>query len=238
MIRALTVLLLPVVLIAAELLVYAPEATSSLVVQRAFMADPAMAGQTILVMPRWRSFEEALAEHPRAWALVAAPILSESGWIPVLQGQRLGSPTFRYRIIAIDHAVGLEPRGTLGLVQECGRERIDDFVAAGFPGCTLPGRHRSVAKASDLLQLLGLEMVSGVMVTPTLATTAMASFPGRVRVLAESRRMRLPVLVVREPADCAPAMSLAALGSAALTSINLDALVPFTGDPQPWVSGD
>jgi hypothetical protein len=229
--------LFPVLCQAAELVVYAPETVSSLRLHRILAADPALEGVEVFVTSRWRTFEDQLAAHPTAWALANAPLLLEHGWSPVLQGQRLGVASFRYRVIAIDASpsAGLLSAATMGMLQECGRDRVDRMIADLFPAYQLPGRHRMVGKPADLLQILGLELVGCVLVTPTQATQAMASFPGRVRVLAESRPVRLPLVAVREPGEAPAAARLAGLGSAALTELGLDTLVPFAGDPTPWI---
>ncbi len=229
---------LPGLVMAADLLVYVPEAASSLVVQRTLEADAALAGVTVRVSPRWRTFEEQLEAHPHAWILASSPALAGGGWHPVLQGQRLGSVHFRYRVIALNQGASApvaSATGTIGLVQECGRERLEAFLQAGFPGQTLPGRQRLVAKSADLLQVLGLEMVTCALVSPTLAAQAMSRFPGQVRVVGESRPIRLPVVAVRHPEEAPAAARLAGLAAPALMILGLDALIGFDGPVAPWI---
>lgn len=231
-------LALPSLVMAADLLVYVPEAASSLVVQRTLEADAALAGVTVRVSPRWRSFEEQLEAHPRAWILASSPALAGGGWHPVLQGQRLGSVHFRYRVIALNQGAAApvaSTPGTIGLVQECGRERMEEFLRAGFPGQALPGRQRLVAKSADLLQVLGLEMVTCALVSPTLAAQAMSRFPGQVRVVGESRPIRLPVVAVRHSEEASAAARLAGLAFPALMALGLDALIGFDGSVTPWI---
>jgi len=228
--------MLPLLCQAAELVVYAPETVSSLRLHRTLAADPALEGVQVFVTSRWRIFEDQLASHPSAWALANAPVLLDRGWHPVLQGQRLGSISFRYQILALDQASSARPMpaATMGLLQECGRDRVDGMIAELFPANQLPGRHRMVGKSTDLLQVLGLELVGCILVTPTQASQAMANFPGRAQILAESRPVRLPVVAVRVPGEAPAAARLAGIGKATLTELGIDTLVPFVGDPTPW----
>lgn len=226
---------------AAELLVYLPEAPAALVVQRTLEADPILAGVTIRVATRWRLFDEIQNQFPAAWAVVCAPVLQGGGWRPVLQGRRLGSTTFRYRLIALERQPGAPPIATveevLGVVQECAREEVPPFLAAGFPGLDLPSRHRLVAKQADLLQVLGLELVGCALVTPTQMAHAMSRFPGQIRVVAESLPVRLPVVAVRDPAQAGNAARLSGLAPASLAILGIDGWESCDGDRSPWRPG-
>ena len=222
MLRLLAALLLslPLPLVASELVVFLPGATSQIGMQRALESDPACAGLTITVVPKWRALEDALVRKP-AMVLAPATFALVPGWRAELQATVAGSDRFRYLLVAANASLTLaqlhEP--TVGMLHEVPRESAEGFLAALFPGLA-PGHVRLAAKVDDVPNLLGLELARVCVLTPAMLAGAHARLADSLQTLARSRPVWQPMLYVHggEPADTGRVLvglapvTLAALG--------------------------
>lgn len=209
----------------SELVVFLPGAPSQIALQRALENDPACAGLTITVAPKWRTLEEALTRTP---ALVLAPATFAliPGWRPELQSVSGGSEHFRYVLVGADAGATLAQmaQAPVGMVQELPREAAEAFLAAAFPGFT-PGRVRLAAKADDVPNLLGLELARVCVLTPAMLADARARLAGSMHVLARSRPVWQPMLYAKNAEPPGAGRALLGLTPVTLAALGLDRLV-------------
>lgn len=212
-------------LTASELVVFLPSAPSQIALQRALENDPACAGLTITVAPKWRTLEDALTRKP-ALVLAPATFALVPGWRAELQSVIGGSERFRYVLVGADADATLAQmaQAPVGLVQELPREAAEAFLTAAFAGFT-PGRVRLAAKADDVPNLLGLELARVCVLTPTMLTDARARLAGSMHVLARSRPVWQPMLYANNAEPPGAGRALMGLTPTTLAALGLERLV-------------
>lgn len=234
--RVLLLALLLVPLGASELVVFLPGAPSQLTAQRALMADPACAGLTVTIVPKWRALDDALERKP-ALVLAPATFAMVPGWRADLHAVVAGSDRFTYELVGTDANATLATlaQAQVGMLQELPRASAERFLSEAFPGF-VPGRVRLAAKADDVANLLGLELARVCVLTPGMAADARARLAGAMHVLARSRPVWQPMLHVHESQPIGAGRALMGLAPATLAALGFDRLVvrdPAT--PPGWL---
>jgi hypothetical protein len=210
---------------ASELVVFLPGAPSQLALQRALASDPACAGMTVTVAPKWRALEEALARRP-SLVLAPATFAVVPGWRAELQAVVAGTDRFSYELVATEAGATVAGmhQAPIGMLQELPRDQAGAFLVATFPGF-VAGRVRLAAKADDVANLLGLELVRVCVLTPAMAADARARLAGAMHVLARSRPVWQPMLYANESEPAGAGRALAGLAPATLAALGFDRLV-------------
>lgn len=222
---------------ASELVVFLPGVPSQLVLQRTLASDPACAGMTVTIAPKWRVLEDALARKP-VLVLAPATFALVPGWRPELQAVVAGNDRFTYDLVGTDAGATLArlAHAPVGMLQELPRDNAEGFLAAAFPGF-VPGRVRLAAKADDVANLLGLELARVCVLTPGMSADARARLAGAMHVLSRSRPVWHPVLYVDTTAPAGAGRALTGLTPATLAALGFDRLVvrdPAT--PPGWLA--
>lgn len=222
---------------ASELVVFLPTAPSQLALQRTLRDDPACAGLTITIAPKWRAFEDALAREP-ALVLAPATFALTPDWRPELQAVVGGTDRFTYEMIGSDAGATIAgvAHAAVGMLQEVPRDAAETFLTEAFPGF-IPGRVRLTAKADDVANLLGLELARVCVLTPGMASEARARLAGAMHVIGRSRPVWHPRLHVQATQSTGVGRALLQLTPATLAALGFDRLVacdPAT--PPGWLA--
>jgi hypothetical protein len=158
-------------------------------------------GLAITVFGRYRDFEEALGSgHPDAIVSIA-PVLTEKGKVPTLQGERGGKTTEAYVLASVNQVLEGSLSGkNIGVVDLFGRDGTQAFLDGLLK--TTDVRVKRVAKIEDLLPLLEFSAADGIV----LPGSTMAQLAERTRLVIKTKDVPGPPVGLSAVAVLNPAV--------------------------------